>query len=131
MRQADEEQYPAKGKGRKKPPLVAGATFYTFHPNAEQRMELNDLAYDLPWALDIISSRLAEDCRLVLGYKPENGAFYAMVKETTVDWDKARNVWVWHRDLSRAMIGLAFYLTHVNPEWPQGPVQLSFIEAEW
>lgn len=102
---------------------------YTWHPTEPQKKLLLERNMSLSDAISIVAGSVSQGNKFLCGLRVENDAFWAMMRQGSVDWDKARCVSVWHSDLDRAIIGLAFWLEVVCPNWPEqrpGSMQMEF-----
>lgn len=118
-RVADEKKYPPKQAKPTTKPATGGKRPYTFHPTEAQRVALRENPVATNEALTVVSEYLERGCKMTLGYKAENAAFFAILRENTAVWDEGEAVSVFHSQPEKCLAGLAFYLLHVNPEWPR------------
>lgn len=91
---------------------------YTYHPSDAHRKSPLFHKLTLEGVLLLISNYIARNCSLSFGYKAENESYFVILREKSSDWQTAQAVSVWHQEIARAIIGLGYYLSEVNPEFP-------------
>lgn len=104
---------------------------YTFHPTNEQKVDLAETAFDLPWAVEVINSVLAKGVTISLGLHTDKESLWAIARTNEESWEERQAVSVWHSEADRALIGLAYYLTRVNPNWPDIPSSGTQLKFDW
>lgn len=104
---------------------------WTFHPTATQGAELQMGA--MPWedAMRVLSDRLTLDTAITIGYKPENAAYFAMLRDKAGKWDETNTICAWHSDLEKCLISLAFALKFVCQAFPPNLPAGKIVENEW
>lgn len=117
-RQYDEERYPAKRKTSGKPAQYAGNRPYTFHPTKAQRESIRADTTTLGAMLDHLGGWTRQGCKIVLGYRAESNAHYALIREGGEDFSMNKAVSCWHGNLATAAAMLYYYLAEVNTGWP-------------
>jgi len=127
----DETRYPAKkklwGKSGEKP-LSA---LYAYHPTKSHREAIRQDPRPLGDLISVAGGWLSQGCKITLGYREENSAFYAIIREGSDNWESARAVSAWHSQLETALAVLVYYLESVNPEWPDKVNSWAQEEFDW
>jgi hypothetical protein len=130
-RQNDEKKYPPAKAGPKGPLPQGPSRPFTFHPTEAQRISLRENPMNSGEAWSVISEWVERGCKLIVGYKAENAAFYALLREGTDNWQEGKAISVFHSQLEKCFAGLSFYLLHVNPEWPASNGGWTQTEFDW
>ena len=123
-----EKQSRRKGK---KGARSSNTTFFTFHPTVEQKYALRVWDVELSEVLEGLAAKVESGFKLTLSQKPETGTYLAIMRENGDDWKAARCASYWNVDPTRALMGLYFYLTNVNPSWPEASGSVEEEETDW
>ena len=86
---------------------------------------------DLATAVAGLEGKLEEGLKVTLLYNPTGHAQCAIVRDGNEVFGQGVAVAVNHRDLAMCLIGLTYYLTHVNPEYPVKAPQFFQYELDW
>jgi len=119
--------YRAKQKNTQpsQPPIV------TFRPTSEEREELSAGRLGLEEAVGILGTTVMEGARLVVGHKPENGSYYAILRDATTPYENAVAVSYWHSDPAKCLVGLAYALAKRFPHFPDLPPTQLDLGPDW
>jgi len=126
-RQETEKRYSAPSKGKAK----ARGGIFPFKPSKEQAEDIRDSAYSRKEALADLERKVREGCKLVAGYNEDKDGVYFILRTDYEDFKDNVSVSCWAGSLERSLIGLGYYASSVNPDFPAG-VQFSFPQlADW
>lgn len=98
-----------------------------FKPSSDHRRDLDEALLRGLNIWDVFERLMQSGHRLIVTCNPDNGSFCAMARDGNAEWDEAICVSIWSGGLYRSLEVLAFYLTSVNPEFPEG-VQSDFLD---
>jgi len=123
----------AKSKGGKnKPnPQTRRAKITTFHPTTEERTELEKGIYGPLEALETLEKALSQWASISIGFKPENEAFFVILRDNRVPWNEAPALSYWNKDLARAITGMGFALENRYEGFPDGAYQQDLFSDDW
>jgi len=107
------------------PPII------TYRPTTEERDQLAGGALELTEAVEIIARAIENDARLVMGYKPENGSFYLILRDAGTPYEESVAVSYWHSDPVKATLGMAFGLAKRFPHFPDLPPTQLDLGEDW
>lgn len=110
-----------RGKG-KKPPAAARSRIFTYHMTESQRKEILTTGYSIGEVLTDMNEWVRMGYQLRMGMSGDSTSTFCMIREQTQDWQQSRAVSFFHSDLSKAIAGLWWYLSRVNPDWPDIPL---------
>lgn len=133
MRQADEarEDRQKKGSSRSGKDKQEVPAFWTFHPTKAQREELKARNQGAEQALLVLAKSLERGIGISFGYSADRASSFVIARDKTAGWNQGTALSVWHSDLVQAVLGMAYVLTSVYPEYPEeGPGEATFID-EW
>lgn len=102
----------------KKPQGGDYARPFTFHPTAEQAEFLRGGMIDIHEVLIGLEGIIQRGHRITFGYTDRGPSLYVVAREGAKDWSESKAVFVYHNDLQKALTGLWFYLSSVEPGWP-------------
>lgn len=108
-----------------------GSRLYTYKPTDNHKQAIRGGNFGVSVFLRIATGLIERKCTITFGGREDSDNVYVMVRERTDDWRDARCVSVWHRDLERAMAGMAYYLSEVNQDFPEGVGPLDSTEYDW
>jgi hypothetical protein len=104
---------------------------FTFHPSKEQGAQIKRLEWTTSEVLNVLSERIEAGVKITISSPLDRESFSVIAREALENWEEARGVSCWHRDLETALRGLAFYLTKVNPDWPDTPFLGQADDVDW
>ena len=107
------------------------STFFTFHPTNEQKHALRHWDVELQEVLEGLASKIEGGFKLSIGQKPESGTFFAIMRQNGDDWKNTPACSYWNLDMTKTLVGLYYYLTSVNPSWPEGRSSVVEEETDW
>lgn len=112
----ENERHPSKKGGKVNE--RRHSNLFTYHPTKEHRLEIGSGDWELHPSVEIIQSKLADGCSLSVGFRAESDGIFVIIRDATAPWNTAVAVSVWHKDLRRALCGLAYYLDKIQPGFP-------------
>lgn len=95
------------------------SSFYSIHPTREIKEAINSGVMELPEAMNALEERAEAGFKISLGYSDKNNSCFAIIREGGKDWDEARSAGAFHRDLAKAVMLLAHFLTVDGVAWPE------------
>lgn len=102
----------------------------SFKPTKEQALDIREQGYTVLDALKKLEVYALDGHKISLGMPVDRPGCYALLRDGSVDWDKAVGVSAWASSLENALIALGYYLDVVNRDFPsmegQFPEQLEF-----
>lgn len=121
----------ARGQDRKKKPAKGGTnnanTIYSYHPTKQHTADIAESGYSLETALGDIQRKLRDGCALSIGQSDRSPSVFVIVRDATAPFGAGPAVSVWHADLGRCLVGAGYYLSAVNPEFPDvAPTSLAY-----
>jgi hypothetical protein len=132
MSQLERQKEERRGKStQKKTKKTAPKPIFTYHPDKAVGEGLRNSSVLLEHVILHLGERVESGCKITISQPDDRSVFFVLIKEPGENWQETLGVSVWHSDLVMALRGLHYYLTSVNPEWPDIPAatQLSF--ADW
>jgi len=91
-----------------------------------------DLAFPtVEEAIVSLEGKLEEGLKVTLLYNPTGHSQCAIVRDGNEIFGQGVAVAVNHRDLARCIQAIAYYLVHVNPDYPATPPQFFQQEFDW
>lgn len=98
--------------------VVPKGSLYAYHPTKAHIEVLREGYGDWNTNWGVVAEYLLSGCRVSIGCTQGTDNFYLILKERADDWTTARGVSVFHNDMEKAVMALAYYLREVNPEFP-------------
>jgi hypothetical protein len=126
-RQADERRYKRKTLPGVQKPAKEDSGF-VFRPTKEVRELIKQNWQSADRNLSVIESYVQSGVRFSTGYASNTGAVWGTLRGPGDDWRTSPSVTAWHASLERVVAQLAFYLSEVNPQFPEGVSKTSFDE---
>lgn len=117
-RQADEAKYQSRGKRGQAANPSRSSRFVAYHPTKAEKDQIRSLGDGYAYGGNRGISLLQEGHKLTIGYKPEQEAFYVMLREGGKAWDEAVTISFWHSDLETCFKQMAFALATVFEDFP-------------
>lgn len=106
------------------------ANFIAFRPTREEKEQIRSDSSTVLEVLTLLSTWVEDGHKLILGHKPENGAFYLALREGGAPFDQAVTLSVWHTDPVTCLFALKHALVGRYSSFPQVQVDL-FVDLEW
>lgn len=128
-----EDAKQAKSKnGKGKPsPQTRRAKITTFHPTERERSDLANGIYGPLEAIETLEKALSEWASISIGFKPENEAYFVILRDNRVPWNEAPALSYWNKDLARAITGLGYALGNRYEGFPDGAYQQDLFSEDW
>lgn len=125
------EEAERRGRPARKPKKYTGGRgkLVNFSPTESHKNSLREGAIGLVDALGSIEDALTMGCRLSVGVAVDKGGAFVILREPTDDWENALSVSFWAVSVEKAIMLCGYYLSHVNPSFPEG-VQLA-LPYDW
>lgn len=117
---ANRQENEARGAAGKPPrkPRRGRGSIYTYHPSKEHLEALRSGVMPLEVSLGVIERKL-DQCKVSISQRVDSGAIALIVRGAEGDWEDAPAVSVWSDRLDRCFRAIGFYLTEVNPDFPE------------
>lgn len=125
-----EEEKGRQGKRKVVSKDVVGGVF-TYRPTEKHKKLMQENDTPLEAVITCLGDKLDGGIRLTMGHNPQTHSFYVMARNGDKKWDEGVAVSVWHSDLARAIWGMWFYLTVVNPDYPESVPNAYQTEFDW
>ena len=119
MPMEDARKKPSSSAKGKKEAGLRWSKFYTYHPSDAHRKAIEDRGYSLDDVLDVILTRVENGLVFTWRHKNAEGVYVANIRTDNPDFRDNVNLSIWHSDPLRAAIAMVYYLTEVNPDWPE------------
>lgn len=132
MSQLERLKEEEQGRRAKKASSKASAPLMvSFHPNREEIEILKVSTFGILEAMDVLENVVSDWGSMTVGHKPENGSFYALIRDKRVDYQQAKALSYWHSTLEKAIIGLGFALATRYSGFPDGAYQPNLGGDDW
>lgn len=132
-RQADE--YRDRGKSRARggqTPRATSKGLSSFKLTKEQIQDVRDAGFNIAGALAVLESRIGDGLvKITLGRPVDREGRYAVLRDPNASWDEGQAVSCWGRSVETALVSAAYYLSSVNPDFPDGISPTEFPELEF
>jgi len=129
MNPGRESRGPKGKKDANGPAKARFGNYFTYHPSEAHRKHMLTLAPELGLIISWLMAHVQAGLVVTVKYNEDFQAYVATMRESRGDWKEQKAVSVWNGDGPRALLGLYYYLTEVNPDWPQthpNPLQEEF-----
>lgn len=104
---------------------------FTVYLTGEQKSALLKKGWTYSEIFDSLEEQWARGHKITIGQDLDRGVFYVILRETKEVWTEARAVSAMHAVPERALATLWYYLTEVNPEWPENVRTASYDDLSW
>jgi hypothetical protein len=97
-----------------------------YSPTEGHRKLLKEGFMPLETSIAVLEKLVTDGHRISVGASLDKGGYFVIMREGVSDWNMAQSVSAWAGTLEKAIRLAAFYLSEVNPDFPQLDHQLSF-----
>lgn len=117
-RNQTEKQYKSTTVNAKGPKASPGNRYIVYRPAESEKAQIKADKLSLESVIERIAAKVSFDAKLSIGFKPENGAFFVHLTDTSVQWQEAVTLAVWHVNPLTALRSLEFGLRDRYAEFP-------------
>lgn len=127
----DEKRYRQSSTTGEKPARKPGSRYIVYRPSKEERELIKADKKPLSAVMTALSKWVTRDCKLTIGHKAENDAFFAHLTDLGVEWQQAITLSVWHSDWETALRTLEQGLATRYAEFPDIQLELFPDDLSW
>lgn len=129
-RSGQEEEARGVGKPRPKKKSVAKGKLVNYQPTEAVKKALREGGFGPLEALELLDQFAGDGVRVSLGGNLERGGYFVIIREPADNWQDALSMSFWASTLARAVTLCGYYLSQVNPDWPDG-TQMELFSDDW
>lgn len=109
----------------------AGSGIHNYKPSESVKKLLRDGGFTLEQALGVIDDRVNSGVGVSITYNEQGHAISLIARDRRVPWNQGLALAVNHSDLVKGLITLGYYLSEVNPGFPETPPANWQLEFDW
>lgn len=119
------------GKSNKpKPPTSPKGGFITFHPSTAEKIQLREMPPTIEKSLTVLADRVNQGCGVTITQKLDTGSYAVLIYDKSEPFGERITLSVWHTELDKAIVGLAFALETRWPDFPSEKPAMFFKEPD-